>query len=120
MRGRRLCLLLLAGLSACTGGHGTVAHRNALAGFVGQSRAMLLSRFGQPDDSSSDGAQSFLVWNDISAQAVQAYAGYRYENGDITGSSTAPPAYARFTCRTTFVLLNDRVVAYTLNGVGCD
>ena len=115
-----LGVVLAGSLAACTGGHGTATHRAALAALVGQSRAALVSRFGPPDSASDDGNQSFLVWNDISAQAVQAFAGYRYENSDFTGGSTTPPAYARFSCRTTFVLLNDRVVAYNLNGVGCN
>lgn len=106
-------------LAACTGGHGTAPHRAELQAMVGRSGEALIRRFGQPTDTSTDQDQTFMTWTDLDIHYVQAGAGYAYDHNVLNGTSTTPPAYSRFSCRTTFVVVRDRVAAFNLSGNGC-
>jgi len=106
-------------LAACTGGHGTAPHRAELQAMVGQSGEALIRRFGQPSDTSTDQDQVFMTWRDLDVHYVQAGAGYAYDHVLTDNASTTPPAYSRFSCRTTFVVVRDRVTAFNLTGNGC-
>ena len=106
-------------LGACTGGHGTASHRAELAAMVGQSGEALIRRFGQPSDTSTDQDQVFMTWRDLDVHYVQSGAGYAYDHVLTDNASTTPPAYSRFSCRTTFVVVRDRVTAFNLTGNGC-
>ena len=46
-------------------------------------------------------------------------AGYAYDHTTMNGASTRQPSAARFSCRTVFVLVRNRVTAYDLSGNGC-
>ena len=116
----RSCAAVLAlALAGCTGGHGTAPHRAELADMVGQSGEALIRRFGQPAETSTDQDQTFMTWSDLQTRYVSASAGYAYDHTGLNQSSTAPPAFSRFSCRTTFVVVRDRVTAFNLSGIGC-
>jgi hypothetical protein len=111
---RFLAVLLVCG---CTG-HGSDQHRADLSKLVGISEAELVRCLGQPDSSSGDLSQKFLVYDKVDAQYVNPSAGYRYDH-NYQSSFGRPPAIAEFNCRTTFVIGNGRVLAYDLTGNNC-
>jgi hypothetical protein len=82
------------------------------------SKAELVQRLGQPDASSGNTSQEFLVYDNLDARYVNASSGYRYDNDDHYGFGR-PPAIAEFKCKTTFVIEDRRVRAYDLTGNGC-
>jgi hypothetical protein len=102
----------------CTG-HGSEAHRAELSKWVGISEAELIRGLGQPDASSGDVSQKFLVYSNVDARYVNPSAGYHYDYG-YHYSLGRPPAIAEFNCKTTFVIANGRVRAFDLTGNGCD
>ena len=114
---RRVIPSLALLVFGCTG-HGSESHRAELSSFVGLSEAELVRRLGQPDASSGNVGQQFLVFNNIDARYVNPSAGYHYDH-DNSYSSGRAPAIAEFNCKTTFVIENGRVRAYDLTGNGC-
>jgi hypothetical protein len=104
-------------LGGCTG-HGSEAHRADLSKLVGISEAELVRRLGQPDSSSGDPRQKFLVYDHADARYVNPSAGYRYDHDYKYGFGRAP-AIAEFNCNTTFVIESGLVRAYDLTGNGC-
>jgi hypothetical protein len=82
------------------------------------SETELVRRLGQPDSSSGDVSQQFIVFNNVDARYVDSAAGYRYDH-DYHHGSGSTPAIAEFNCKTTFVIENGRVRAYDLTGNGC-
>jgi hypothetical protein len=109
-----VALLLACG---CTG-HGSEQRRADLSRLVGISEAELEQRLGQPDSSSGDVSQKFLVYDHIDARYVNPAVGYRYDHDYPTALGRAP-AIAEFNCKTTFVIGSGRVLAYDLTGNGC-
>lgn len=85
---------------------------------VGISEAELKRRLGQPDASSGDVSQEFLVYDHIDARYTNPAVGYRYDHDYPTALGRAP-ATAEFNCKTTFVVGSGRVLAYDLTGNGC-
>lgn len=111
-------LLLSSLVCGCTR-HGSEAHRAGLSRWIGISETELTNRLGQPDATSGDVSQKFVIYNDTDARYVNPSAGYRYDHDHPHGFGR-PPAIAEFNCKTTFVLENERVRAYDLTGNGCD
>jgi hypothetical protein len=113
------CVALLLPLLACgCTGHGSEAHRADLSKLVGISEAELVRRLGQPDSSSGDPSQKFVVYNHADARYVNPSAGYRYDHDYKYGFGRAP-AIAEFNCSMTFVIESGLVRAYDLTGNGC-
>jgi hypothetical protein len=110
-----LVLPLLA--CSCTG-HGSEAHRADLSRLVGISEAELVRRLGQPDSSSGDPSQKFVVYDHDDAGYVNPSAGYHYDH-DFRYSFGRAPAIAEFNCKTTFVIEGGLVRAFDLTGNGC-
>jgi hypothetical protein len=118
MTARRVWLWALSLVACGCTGHGSEAHRTDLAKLVGMTETELVRRLGQPDSSSGDISQKFLVYDNIDARYVHASAGYRYDH-DYGYSFGRAPAIAEFNCKTTFVIVSGRVRAYDLTGNGC-
>jgi hypothetical protein len=89
--GRRCRLSFVALLLACgCTGHGSEQHRADLSKLVGISEAELERRLGQPDSSSGDVSQKFLVYDHIHARYVNPAVGYRYDHDYPTALGRAP------------------------------
>ncbi len=114
---RRVIPSLALLVCGCTG-HGSESHRAELSKFIGMSEAELVRRLGQPDESSGDVRQGFVIYDNVDARYVNASAGYHYDHDYRYGFGRAP-AIAEFNCKTTFVIENGRVRAYDLTGNGC-
>lgn len=89
-------LLLSLLVCGCTR-HGSEAHRAGLSRWIGISETELTNRLGQPDATSGDVSQKFVIYNNTDARYVNS-AGYRYDHDHPHGFGR-PPRLPSLTAR---------------------
>jgi hypothetical protein len=116
---RTLCLAALLALSACAQGP---SRQQVLAGLIGAPETEVVRVMGIPTRTFETGGHKFLGYLERRADYIPAgpffWGGSGWYGGGF-GYAAFPPQVIERACETTFDLVGNRVVTYSLRGNAC-